>query len=85
MAKKSKFRKRAVAVFLFLVILLSEWLWWESYRQTWNYESRLESMPLPFWLFELPHYFVVDLAIFLITACAFLLTILVLKVLEDGR
>jgi len=48
-----------------ILLVLSLWLWWESYKMTVIWSKRMELFPMPFYLFHLPHYAVVDLAILL--------------------
>ena len=56
----------ALAVTLLVIIVLGCWLWWESYKCTVNWSRRSDLFPMPFYLFYLPHWAVVDLAITLI-------------------
>jgi len=69
--------EKALAITMFLTIILSCWLWWESYKCTVKWGLRDKLFPLPFYLVWVPHWFVVDFAILLIVFSAFILTLII--------
>ena len=67
-----------LAVFLAIVAVLGCWLWWESYKCTVRWELRSQPFPMPFYLFYLPHWAVVDLAITLIVFSSMAMAIMLI-------
>lgn len=77
--------RTAICIAMLVAILLSEWLWWESYRCTVNWSKRHELFPLPFYIVYLPHWLVVDMSIAIIALCASVLTYMALTPMSGGR
>jgi len=65
-----------LAVALLASTLLSVWVWWEAYKLSVDWGKRYEPFPLPFYVWSLPNWFVIDLAILIIVASSVLLTVL---------